>query len=108
VAALTDFGAALAEGAAAMVLAVDPQLLVIGGPNAAQAELFLEPFTRRLAELCPLVPEVRVSTLGQDAVLQGTLTLAVDALRRGLWNAIETRNSFPEATPSLGEVKLSR
>jgi hypothetical protein len=89
-----------------MVLAVNPELLVIGGPNAQHADLFLESFTSRLVDLCPLMPEIKVSALGSDAVLVGTITLAVGALRRGLWAAIDSRNSFPMARPALREVPL--
>ena len=61
----------LATGAAALVLAVDPAVVVLGGEMAPSADLWLEHFTRALTRLVPRVPVIRVSALGREAVVRG-------------------------------------
>lgn len=105
-AAVADFGRTLAVGSAVMVLAVDPAVLVLGGPNAQHAHLFLDQFTQVLTDLCPLPPTVEVSTLGPDAVLAGTISRGIASLRRGLWQAVESQPAFPPSTPTPGMLAL--
>ncbi|GAB3123252.1 ROK family protein [Glaciibacter psychrotolerans] len=90
-----DFADALAVGASAMVLALDPEVLVIGGPNTENADLFLERFTAEIAKRCPILPDVRISTLGPDAVLTGSVRLGIEAISRALHEAVETQPAFP-------------
>ncbi|MGV8912063.1 MAG: ROK family protein [Rhodoglobus sp.] len=90
-----DFAHALASGAAAMVLALDPEVLVIGGPNAENANLFVDDFRSELAKRCPLVPDVRISSLGPDAVLTGSVRLSIETISTALHAAVETQSAFP-------------
>src|SRR5262249_17389551 len=58
---------------------VDPELIGLGG-GIGRAPGFAEEVRGRLAELSPLVPEVRPSALGEDAVVDGCLAVGGDRL----------------------------
>jgi predicted NBD/HSP70 family sugar kinase len=64
----------VARALAAIVAVVDPELIVLGG-GIGQAPGFAEEVHARLAELAPIVPEVRPSALGEDAVVSGCLAV---------------------------------
>ena len=65
--------ARLVAGAICCVIAVaDPQLIVLGG-GIGQAPGFAEAVTRSLRAVAPVLPEVKVSALGTDAVVDGCL-----------------------------------
>ncbi|MEU4744936.1 ROK family transcriptional regulator [Actinosynnema sp. NPDC023658] len=85
-AAVESFARTVAGGIGAMVLAVDPQLVVIGGGMARAASAILEPVTRHLAAICYDVPPLVLSTLGEDAVTIGAVETARDQLRRRLFD----------------------
>jgi predicted NBD/HSP70 family sugar kinase len=68
----------LAVGAAALVLTLDPQIVVVGGGYSRSADILLEPLERELQRLCLRVPEIRASTLGDESVAVGALRLALD------------------------------
>ncbi|MGI5238471.1 ROK family protein [Dactylosporangium sp. CA-139066] len=72
----------LAVGTAALVLALDPQIVVFGGGFSRSADLVLDPLRRELQKLCLRVPDVRASTLGADSVALGALRLALDEVDR--------------------------
>jgi predicted NBD/HSP70 family sugar kinase len=80
--AVESFAEQLAIGAAALVLAVDPDLLVVGGGYSRAGEVLLKPFRRHLTELCLGVPEVVTSTLGDESVALGGVRLALDHVER--------------------------
>jgi predicted NBD/HSP70 family sugar kinase len=99
--AAADFGVALALGASAMVLAVDPELVVIGGPFSRYADVFIDGFAEELARHCPLVPEIGVSTVGSDVVLEGSISLGLSRVRQGLEGSVELLGSFPAPSAAL-------
>jgi predicted NBD/HSP70 family sugar kinase len=68
----------LAVGAAALVLTLDPQVVVLGGGFSRSADLVLESLRRELERLCLRMPEVRASTLGAESVALGALKLSLD------------------------------
>ncbi|MGA4992349.1 ROK family protein [Nonomuraea bangladeshensis] len=68
----------LAVGAAALVLTLDPQVVILGGGYSRSADLLIEPFERELSRLCLRVPEIRASVLGADSVALGALRVALD------------------------------
>ncbi|MFF4617540.1 ROK family transcriptional regulator [Nonomuraea jabiensis] len=72
----------LAIGASALALAVDPDLLVLGGGYSQAGDVLLEPLRRHLAELCVSVPEVVASTFGDEGVALGAVRLALDHVER--------------------------
>lgn len=71
----------LALAIAAIAPVVDPQLVILGGGIGRNADLLLEPIEAELHQLLPFRPRVAVSPLGDDAVLQGAIAIALEAAR---------------------------
>ncbi|AWS42839.1 ROK family protein [Streptosporangium sp. 'caverna'] len=68
----------LAAGASALVLTLDPELVVIGGGFSRSGDLILEPLRRELDRWCVRTPEIRVSGFGDEGVALGAVRLALD------------------------------
>jgi len=62
----------VAKAICSVVTVVDPELIVLGG-GIGQAPGFAAAVTAELGRLAPVLPEVRVSALGTDAVVDGCL-----------------------------------
>ncbi|GAA0918936.1 ROK family transcriptional regulator [Virgisporangium aurantiacum] len=77
----------LAIGTAALVLTLDPQIVVYGGGFSRSADLVIDPLRQELEKLVLRVPEVRASTLGADGVGLGALRLALNEIDRLLFTA---------------------
>jgi predicted NBD/HSP70 family sugar kinase len=77
----------LAVGTAALVLALDPQVVVFGGGFSRSADLVLDGLRRELEKLVLRVPDVVASTLGADSVALGALRLALNEIDRRLFTA---------------------
>ncbi len=99
-AALDEYAEVLATGTAAMVLAVAPQMVIVGGVFSVHADLFLPRFTRRLGELCPFPPQVAASRLGDDAVVIGGVRLALDDILDGIDTIVREADFFPSTSPA--------
>jgi predicted NBD/HSP70 family sugar kinase len=83
----------VAKALASVVSIVDPELIVLGG-GIGSASGFAADVSETLTSLAPFVPEVRVSALGEDAVVQGCVATARDLA----WDRIlRSRSSW--ATP---------
>ena len=67
----------VARAVCAIVTVVDPQLVVLGG-GIGQAPGFAAAVSAELRRLAPVMPEVRVSALGTDAVADGCLASGAD------------------------------
>ena len=67
----------IAKAVSAVVAVADPELIVLGG-GIGQAPGFLEAVADALGPLAPVLPELRVSALGQDAVVDGCLAAGLD------------------------------
>ncbi|QDQ10213.1 ROK family transcriptional regulator [Streptomyces spectabilis] len=76
-AAVDRFIRRLVHDVAALVLALDPELVVVGG-WAAGLDGVLDPLRRELARYCLRPPRVALSLLGEAAVATGALRLALD------------------------------
>ncbi|MGW1457293.1 ROK family protein [Streptomyces albidoflavus] len=87
-AALDRFVRRLVHDVAALVLALDPEVVVIGG-WAAGLDGVLEPLRKELAQYCLRTPRVALSVLGEAAVATGALRLALDHVEEQLF-AVET------------------
>ncbi|WP_414167071.1 ROK family transcriptional regulator [Streptoverticillium reticulum] len=74
----------LVHDVAALVLALDPELVVVGG-WAAGPDGVLEPLRRELARYCLRPPQVAQSLLGEAAVATGALRLALDHVEEQLF-----------------------
>jgi predicted NBD/HSP70 family sugar kinase len=74
----------LVHDVAALVLALDPEMVVVGG-WAAGLDGALAPLRERLARYCLRTPRVALSQLGSDAVAMGALRLALDHVEEQLF-----------------------
>ncbi|HEY8981509.1 MAG TPA: ROK family protein, partial [Streptomyces sp.] len=83
-AAVDRFFRRLLHDVSALVLALDPELVVIGGSTAGLGAL-LAPLRDELARYCLRPPQVALSTLGEAAVATGALRLALDHVERQLF-----------------------
>jgi predicted NBD/HSP70 family sugar kinase len=79
----------LVHDVAALVLAIDPELVVIGG-WAAGLDGILEPLRAELARYCLRAPQVTLSALGQEAIAMGALRLALDHVEEQLFTVQQT------------------
>lgn len=68
----------LSLGTAALVLALDPQMVVLGGGFSRSADMLLDPLRRELDKQVIRTPEVLASTLGDECVVLGAVRLALD------------------------------
>ncbi|TQS46217.1 ROK family protein [Cryptosporangium phraense] len=68
----------LAVGTAALVLTLDPQMVVLGGGFSRSADVLLDPLRKELDKHCIRTPEVLASALGEESVALGAIKLAVD------------------------------
>ncbi|MET9533339.1 MULTISPECIES: ROK family protein [unclassified Streptomyces] len=88
-AAVERFIQRLVHDVAALVLALDPELVVIGG-WAAGLDGVLEPLRGELARYCLRPPRVALSVLGEAAVATGALRLALDYVEEELFAVEKT------------------
>jgi predicted NBD/HSP70 family sugar kinase len=77
----------LAVGTAALVLTLDPQVVIFGGGFSRSADLVIDLLRQELERLCLRVPEVRPSTLGADSVVLGALKLSLHEVDERLFSA---------------------
>ncbi|MCW7943941.1 transcriptional regulator [Streptomyces hygroscopicus] len=83
-AAVDRFIQRLVHDVAALVLALDPELVVIGG-WATGLDGVLDPLRQELARYCLRPPRVTLSRLGEAAVATGALRLALDHVEEQLF-----------------------
>lgn len=83
-AAVDRFVRRLVHDTAALVLALDPEVVVVGG-WAAGLDGMLDPLRDELARYCLRPPQVTQSLLGEDAVATGALRLALDHVEAELF-----------------------
>jgi predicted NBD/HSP70 family sugar kinase len=83
----------VAKALGAVVAVADPELVVLGG-GIGQADGFLAAVARELRRTAAVLPELRVSALGTDAVVDGCLAAGLD----GAWEIVTARLS-PAVAP---------
>ncbi len=66
----------VATGAAALVLTLDPEIVVLGGGNTPWADLWVPEFGATVGRSVIRMPEVRVSSMGGDHVARGAVRRA--------------------------------
>lgn len=77
VAAVERYCDDLALGTSAMVMTLDPELVVLGGAFSRAADVLLPRLRRRLEDVCLRVPELRASALDEECVAVGAIGRAV-------------------------------
>ncbi len=87
----------VAKAICAIVTVIDPGLVVLGG-GIGQAPGFVTMVAAELAEISPVLPEIRVSALGTSAVVDGCLASGADlAWRRLTTQLAQSQPDQPEA-----------
>ncbi|WP_214322470.1 ROK family transcriptional regulator [Nonomuraea sediminis] len=84
--AVDGFAKELSEGVAALVLTVDPDLVVLGGGISRSGDVLLEPLRRHLDPYCLEPPALSVSTLGDQAVVLGAVRHALNQVDARLYD----------------------
>ncbi|WP_439677573.1 ROK family transcriptional regulator [Embleya sp. MST-111070] len=89
--AVDRFVQRLIHDVTALVLALDPEIVVIGGWAAGLADA-VPPLTAELERLCLRMPRVELSALGADGVALGAVRVALDRAEHRLF-AVEHTGS---------------
>lgn len=79
---VTAFAQDIAHGLTALVLAYDPELVVIGGGFSLSGETMLNPLRGALAASCLSQPPVVAGTLGATATARGGLCVTLGEVER--------------------------
>lgn len=74
----------VAVALAGVVVAVDPELVVLGGGIGKKSEGWIEGVRRHLSALVPVVPRVEATQVGRDASLIGAIACAGELGRENL------------------------
>lgn len=77
--------ARMARGVAAMALALDPEVIVIGGPLVEPGDLLVSELRRRVGPLCLSPVRIEASELGDESVGLGAVRLALDRIDEDLF-----------------------
>jgi predicted NBD/HSP70 family sugar kinase len=67
----------IAKAITAIIAVIDPEMVVLGG-GIGRAPGFAEAVARSLETVSPFVPEIRVSALGEDAVVDGSVAAGME------------------------------
>ncbi|POX55128.1 ROK family transcriptional regulator [Streptomyces sp. Ru71] len=76
--AVHAFARQLGEALATVVNPLDPEMVVIGGSLAQDADLLVGPIQECLDEVCVYAPRVTASSLGGECIALGAARLALD------------------------------
>lgn len=77
--------ARMAVGVAAMVLAIDPETVVVGGGLTLASDLLVAELRRQVQPFCLSPTRIEASTLGDEAVGLGAVRLALDRIDEDLF-----------------------
>ncbi|GAA1128638.1 ROK family protein [Arthrobacter flavus] len=82
-----DFARSLAPGVSSLMLAVDPDVVIIGGGVSGAGDLLLDPLREALAEIIPahMQPHILASTIGVSGVAVGGIVRGLDEASHKLY-----------------------
>src|SRR5215831_17972389 len=100
-AVVAEEAALVARVLCAVVTVVDPALIVLGG-GVGQAPGFAAAVTGELRRIAPVMPEVRVSALATDAVVDGCLAAGAELA----WTQLTVTIPSPPGTPGA-DIRLT-
>jgi predicted NBD/HSP70 family sugar kinase len=75
----------IALAIAAIVPILDPELVILGGGIGRNGDLLLEPVANALREISPFGTRLEISPLGEDAVVFGAVSMALQAAQELLF-----------------------
>jgi predicted NBD/HSP70 family sugar kinase len=87
----------------AVITVVDPDLIVLGG-GIGRAPGFAESVTAELDRITPVMPAIRVSALGTDAVTDGCLVVGTELAWGQVMTALPTAPSGDGVRPASSEL----
>lgn len=96
------FARSLAPGLTALVLALNPRHLVVGGGIATAGETLLNALDGHMRPHCLRMPELRTSTLGTDSVTLGAVRLGLDRVESRLFSLPAPPPAPSVTAPSTG------
>ncbi|WP_307801330.1 ROK family transcriptional regulator [Actinomadura violacea] len=83
--AVERLAARMSRGVAAMALALDPEMIVVGGPLAGAGAPLVGALRRHVLPLCLSPVRIEASELGDEAVGLGAVRLALDRIDEDLF-----------------------
>jgi predicted NBD/HSP70 family sugar kinase len=89
----------VAKAICSIVTVIDPGLVVLGG-GIGQAPGFAAAVATELAEIAPVLPEIRVSALGTSAVVDGCLASGADLA----WSRLTVQLAQPDGQADIQAV----
>jgi predicted NBD/HSP70 family sugar kinase len=93
----------VAKTICAVITVVDPDLIVLGG-GIGRAPGFAESVTAELDRITPVMPAIRVSALGTDAVTDGCLASGTGLAWGKVMTALPTAPSGDGVRPALSDL----
>ncbi|MFE9040227.1 ROK family protein [Streptomyces sp. NPDC007818] len=108
VARVDAFARVVAQGLAAMILTVNPDLVVIGGGLSRAGDAVTDPIRAHLDRLCLDPPTVAASELGTDAVCLGAVRMALEHLNATLFGERSTGGQSPLPVGGAGAGREAR
>ncbi|MFI0350351.1 ROK family protein [Actinomadura sp. 9N407] len=85
VALVERLAARMSRGIAAMALAIDPEMIVVGGALTRAGDRLIDELRRQVRPLCLSPLRIEASTLGDEAVGVGAVRLALDRIDENLF-----------------------
>ena len=74
----------LAQAVANVACTLNPEMIILGGALTRSGDLLLEPIKERVRRVVPFGPKIVLTQLGDDAVLQGAIALAIRATQEDI------------------------
>jgi len=74
----------LAQAVANVACTLNPEMIILGGALTRSGDLLLEPIKERVRRVVPFWPKIVLTQLGDDAVLQGAIALAIRATQEDI------------------------
>ena len=84
----------IALAIAAVIPVVDPELVILGGGIGGNGDLLLERIDRELRSLSPFHPRIEISSLGEDAELNGAVATALHEAQDQLFARADARGGI--------------
>ncbi|WP_243722677.1 ROK family transcriptional regulator [Actinomadura sp. 7K507] len=100
--------ARMARGVAAMALALDPEVIVVGGPLVRAGDPLVSALRRQVEPLCLSPVRIEASELGDESVALGAVRLALDRIDEDLFRVDRPAGPAASGLPESGEVRQAR